>query len=182
MQPIAISSTLFAIALLPLVAWRIIVRFRRATGRQRLSRYRGPITLTLYGVLLGAVLLANLGHLGHLAGFLLAVSVGGGLAAYALSRTRFDPTQTGLFYTPHGPIGFTLAVVFLVRLVYRLLEVYVLEPSATRSAAEFVQSPLTLGALGLLVGYQAGYMLGLVRWRHRVLRAKRAREADRRDG
>jgi hypothetical protein len=175
---IASTSTIVTFALVPLIAWRIYVRFRRATGRQRLSRYRGPITLTLYCLLLGTVTLANLRHPSHLAAFVLAVAAGGGFAAYALSRTKFEPTPKGLFYTPHGTIGVALALLFLVRLAYRLVEVYVIDPAAPRTTAEFAQNPLTVGAFGLLAGYYTWYMVGLVRWRHRVLRVKREREAS----
>ena len=175
------ASTVFTLVLAPLLAWRVYARFRRASGRQRLSRYRGPITLTLYALLIGAVALANRAHPLHLLAFAAALALGAGLAAYALGQTRFEPTPTGLYYTPHGPIGITLAVLFVARLAYRFVEVYALDTAAQRSFAEFAHSPLTLGAFGLMAGYYAGYMLGLVRWRHRVLRAKRQREAARED-
>lgn len=171
------ASTITTIALVPLLAWRIYVRFRRASGRQRLSRYRGPITLTLYSLVIGAITVANLRQPPHLLAFAVALAVGGGLAAYALKRTRFEPTPAGLFYTPHGPIGVSLAVLFVVRLAYRFIEVYAIDTATSRSFGEFARSPLTLGAFGLMAGYYAWYMLGLVRWRRRVLRAKREREA-----
>lgn len=161
---------------MPLLAWRVYVRFRRASGRQRLSRYRGPAALTLYALIIGAITLANLRHPLHLLAFSVALAGGAGLAAFALRRTEFEPTPTGLYYTPHGPIGISLAVLFVARLAYRFVEVYVLDTSAARSFAEFAQSPLTLGAFGLMAGYYAWYMVGLVRWRRRVLRAKHERE------
>jgi len=42
---------------------------------------------------------------------------------------------------------------------------------------DFVRSPLTLAVFGLLAGYYIGYAIGLARWHHRVLRARREREA-----
>jgi hypothetical protein len=164
-----------------LLAWRIYARFRRASGRQRLSLYRGPVTLTLYSLLIGAVALANLRYPLHLLAFAVALAVGGGLAAFAFKRTRFEPTPAELYYTPYGPIGISLAVLFVARLAYRFIEVYAIDTGAPRSFAEFAHSPLTLGAFGLMAGYYSWYMLGLVRWRHRVLRAKREREAGRSD-
>ncbi len=171
------ASTIATIALVPLLAWRIYVRFRRATGRQRLSRYRGPISLTLYALIIGAIAVANLRHPLHLMAFAVALAAGGGLAEYALQGTRFEPTPTGLFYTPHGPIGISLAALFVARLAYRLIEVYAIDTATSRSFGEFARSPLTLSAFGLMAGHYAWYMLGLVRWRRRVLRAKREREA-----
>lgn len=173
------ASTIATFALAPLLAWRIYVRFRRASGRQRLSRYRGPITLALYFLLVIAVAAANLRHPVHLLALAVALAVGGGLAMFALERSRFEPTPTGLYYTPHGPIGLSLAVLFVARLAYRFIEVYAIDTAAPRSFSEFARSPLTLGAFGLMAGYYFWYMLGLVRWRQRVLRAKREREAQR---
>lgn len=170
-------STIATIALVPLLAWRVYLRFRRASGRQRLSRHRGPVALTLYSLVIGAITFANLRHPLHLPAFAAALAAGGGLAAFALGRTQFNPTPSGLYYIPHGPIGISLAVLFVARLAYRLIEVYVIDASAPRSFAEFAQSPLTLGAFGLVAGYYFWYTLGLVRCRRRVLQAKREREA-----
>ncbi|MGZ5786776.1 MAG: hypothetical protein ACXWJM_12730 [Ramlibacter sp.] len=180
-MPIPSASAIITVVLVPLLSWRIYVRFRRASGRQRLSRYRAPITLTLYALIIGAVSLANVHRPVHLIAFALALLAGGCLATFALRRTRFDTTPKGLFYTPHGPIGISLAVLFVARIVYRVVEVYLLDATAPRSAAEFAQSPLTLGAFGLLAGYYVWYTFGLARWRYRVLNAKKAREAARSD-
>jgi len=175
------ASTVAAIALVPLLAWRVHARFRRASGRQRLSRYRAPISLTLYTLIVGAIALANLRQPPHLLAFAATLGAGAGLAAFALGRTRFEPTPAGLYYTPHGPLGIALALLFVARLAYRFVEVYAIDTAAARSFTEFAHSPLTLGAFGLMAGYHFWYMLGLLRWRRRVLRAKREREA-RRDG
>ena len=165
------------VALVPLLVWRIYVRFRRASGRQRLSRYRGPVTLTVYALFIGAVIVANLRHPFHLLAFAVALAIGGGLAQFAFKRTQFNPTPTGLYYTPHGPIGIFLAVLFVARVTYRFVEVYAIDTSTPRSFLELASNPLTVGAFGLMAGYQAWYMIGLVRWRCRVLQAKRKREA-----
>lgn len=171
------TSTIAAAVLVPLAAWRIHARFRRASGRQRLSRYRGPVSLVIYSPLIGFIAWANRFHTIQLLAFMAALAAGVGLAAYALGQTRFEPTRQGLYYTPHGPIGLSLAVLFVARLVYRLVEVYILDASQPRSFAEFAQSPLTLGAFGLMAGYYWWYAIGLIRWRRGVFRAKRERES-----
>ncbi|MFO1269262.1 MAG: hypothetical protein U1F67_22420 [Rubrivivax sp.] len=53
----------------------------------------------------------------HLLASSVALAGGAGLATFALRRTRFEPTSAGLYNTPHGPIGITLAVLFAARLV-----------------------------------------------------------------
>lgn len=175
------ASTLVALALAPLVAWRVYVRFRRASGRQRLSRYRAPISLSIYATLIVLVGFANRAHPLNLLAFAAALLAGALLGAYALRHTRFEPTKLGLFYTPHGPIGLCIAVLFVARLAYRVVEVYVLDPTADSGASQFARSPLTLAAFGLMAGYYGWYMLGLLRWRLSVMRAKREREARQRD-
>ena len=171
------ASTFATVALVSLLAWRIYARFRGASGRQRLSPYRGPLTLSLYSLIIGAITVANVHHPARLLALAFALAIGGGLATFALKRTQLEPTPNGLYYTPHVPIGISLAVLFVARLAYRVVEVYAIDTATSRSLGEFARSPLTLGAFGLMAGYYTWYMLGLVRWRRRVLRAKREREA-----
>lgn len=165
-------------ALAVFVSWRAYARFRRAVGSQRLSRFRAPITFAIYGL----ILLAVVGSLVHqpllLAVLLGFMAVGAVLAAVALRKTVFVAKPGALTYTPYTPIALSLAVLFLVRLAYRLVEVLWLAPGVPRSAGEFVRSPLTLGAFGLLAGYTLWYTGGLAAWRRKVIAAKRARQAQ----
>jgi hypothetical protein len=159
------SPSLPALALLvlvPLVAWRFYARYRRLVGRQRLSRVRPWITLTLFPALV--LLLAYVAHsrieaLAWLAG---ALGAGAILARYGLAKTQFEATPQGFFYTPHAPLGVGLLVLFAGRLVYRVAEVMIAGPAARPG---FAGSPLTLAVLGLLAGYYISYAVGLVQWR-----------------
>lgn len=147
--------------LVPLVAWRMYARFRRLVGRQRLSRVRPWISLAVFPALVA--LLAWLARdrgdaLAWLGGALVAGAL---LARYGLTKTHFDATPQGFFYTPHAPLGIALSVLFAGRIVYRIYEVV----SAGPAAADFSRSPLTLAVFGLLAGYYVAYATGLVRWR-----------------
>ena len=155
--------------LVPLVAWRLYSRFRRLVGRQRLSRVRPWISLTVFPAFLA--LLAWLAHgradaLAWLAG---AMVLGALLARYGLSRTVFEATPGGIFYTPHAPLGIALTVLLAGRIGYRLYEVLAAGPAA----ADFARSPLTLAVFGVLAGYYTAYAAGLLRWR----RAHEGRDA-----
>ncbi len=147
--------------LVPLIAWRLYARFRRMVGRQRLSRMRPWITLTIFPALL--LFLAWLAHdrTDALAWMVGALPAGALLARYGLSRTLFEATPSGFFYTPHAPLGIALSVLFAGRILYRVYEVV----SAGPAAADFTSSPLTLAVFGLLAGYYIAYAIGLVRWR-----------------
>jgi hypothetical protein len=103
------------------------------------------------------------------------------LGIFGLGKTSFEPTPQGLYYTPNVHLGVALSLLFVARIVYRLVEVYVLEPAATHGMHDFARSPLTLAVFGLLAGYYIAYAVGLVRWRFRVLAAKRKREAEKRE-
>jgi hypothetical protein len=151
------------VVLVPLIAWRLYARFRRLVGRQRSSRVRPWITLTLFPALV--LLLGYLARRDLLALALLAAALAAGaaLGRYGLQKTRFEATPEGLFYTPHAPLGIALLTLFAGRIVYRVFELSSLAPGAP--PAGFAVSPATLAIFGLLAGYYVAYAVGLVRWR-----------------
>ncbi|HUH94836.1 MAG TPA: hypothetical protein VL742_17040 [Casimicrobiaceae bacterium] len=172
-------STIGLAAFLALLSWRAYKRFKRLVGRQRLSKRRPWITLTVFPlliVLLGYGARAESARLGWMAAGLAAGAL---LALHGFERTRFEPTARGLFYTPNAHVGIALSLLLVVRIIYRLFEFY-LDPTIPRAAPAFVQSPLTLAVFGLLAGYFMAYAIGLLRWRARVLAAKSRREATKR--
>jgi hypothetical protein len=174
-------ATIGLIALFALLCWRAYVRFKRMVGRQRLSKVRLRITLTVFPLL---VLLLGYGARAdpqRLVWMAAGLGVGTLLAFYGLARTRFEPTPQGLFYTPNAHVGVALSLLFVARILYRLVEIYVVDPAMPRDASTFARSPLTLAVFGLLAGYFIAYAIGLARWRSRVLEAKRRREASKAD-
>jgi len=168
-------------ALVPLIVWRVYARFRKVIGRQRLSRYRAPVTLVLYSLLSALVADATLAHPGRVWWFAGSLLAGAALSLAGIRHTKFEATREGLFYTPNAPLGLALFALFVARIVYRVVEVYVLAPSLPRSTVEFMGSTTTVVAFGLLAGYFIGYAAGLARWRGSVLRTKRRREAAQSD-
>jgi hypothetical protein len=172
------APTLTVLVLLPLVGWRVYARFKRMVGRQRLSKIRPWITLSIFPALVILLCLSALSHPQRI--WLLAAGLGAGslLGGLGLSKTTFQPTPQGLFYTPNAHLGIALSLLFVARIAYRFVEVLVLEPHLPHGMDDFARSPLTLGVFGLLAGYYIIYAVGLVRWRFRVLAAKRRREAE----
>lgn len=164
-------STITLLVLAPLLIWRLYSRIRRMVGRQWLSRVRPWITVILFPLLV--LLLASAGYarpelLLWLAG---GLASGGFLAVYGLRRTQFEPTPQGLFYTPHAHLGIALSLLLVGRILYRLVEVYYLGSTAPSGTSDFARSPVTLAVFGLLAGYYIAYAVGLLRWRHGVIRA-----------
>lgn len=155
---------LVLLILVPLVAWRLYARFRRLVGRQRASRVRPWITLTLFPALVLLLGYAARHDVPSLALFGAALAAGAVLGRYGLARTRFEATPAGVFFTPHAPLGIALLVLLVGRIAYRLYEVSVFPPDPAHPAA-FAVHPLTLAIFGLLAGYYVTYALGLVLWR-----------------
>lgn len=79
---------------------------------------------------MGAVALAPFREPIHLLAFTTTLIIGGAVGTFALARTRFEPTLSGLYYTPRGPIAVAPAVLFVARLVYRFM-------ASTRAMGEY---------------------------------------------
>jgi hypothetical protein len=175
--PPAATQSFVLLGLLLLIAWRVWARFRRMVGRQRLSRVRPWITLTIFPTLVLLFAFAAQAHPERL--LMLAAAMGAGLvlSRHGLKLTKFEAVPGALYYTPHTWLGVALTLLFVARIAWRVVEVTLFEPHAPHTLEDFARSPLTLSVFGLLAGYYVGYAIGLVRWRRAVLRRKREREA-----
>jgi hypothetical protein len=158
-------ATVTLLIVVPLIAWRMYSRFRRMVGRQRLSKVRPWITLILFPLIIALLALSALHHPERLALLAGGLVLGVLLAVYGLRRTQFEVTPQGWFYTPNAHLGIALSLLFVARIAWRFVEIYMLDPGVPRDMREFGSSPLTLGVFGLLAGYYIGYAIGLVRWR-----------------
>ncbi|MEX8520730.1 MAG: hypothetical protein AB3X44_19680 [Leptothrix sp. (in: b-proteobacteria)] len=160
-------------ALLALIVWRVYVRFKRMVGRQRLTKYRLWVQLSLFPTLVLLLAWSGMSKPESLAWLGTGLAVGGGLAVYGLKTTLFQPEPGKLYYTLNACLGVALSSLFVLRVGYRIYEV-----SAARAqlgVADFARSHFTLLAFGLLAGYYIAYAIGLARWRSRVLLAKQRR-------
>ena len=175
-MPAPVATTVAIALLVPLVAWRVYSRIRRMVGRQRLSKWRARITLTIFPLVCLMLAMGVIAHPERLAVFGAALVAGGALSVYGLRKTRFEAVPGMLYYTPNAHLGIALSLLFLGRVIYRAFEIYSM-PAGTTTGQEFARSPLTLAVFGLLAGYYIGYAIGLLRYRRGVLRAKAEREA-----
>jgi hypothetical protein len=148
-----------------LVIWRMYIRVRRIVGRQKFSPIFSWVSVCFFPILIAMLLVAAvpdpLLSLSELAG----AAVGVALGMYGLRHTKFEVSSDGHFYTPGAHIGIALALLFIGRVVYKLLHKYMLTSGYTPSPTEIVNSPLTLFIIGTVAGYFATYAFGLLRWR-----------------
>ena len=172
------TTLLLPAGIAALVAWRLYSRVRRMVGRQRLSPVRPWVTACLFPVLIALLLVASLGHPEATAALVAGCAIGVGLALYGLRLTKFEATPNGLFYTPNAHLGIALSALFIVRIGYRAVALFMLGGATGASFAEpqtaFVRSPLTLLIFGTLAGYYVAYAIGLIRWKRGVAKAPAA--------
>jgi hypothetical protein len=153
---------------LPIIGWRLYRRVRSSIGRQTLSKVRPWITLAVFPLILLLIGYAGLAHPLSLLWLAGGVAIGVALGIYGLSKTVFENTPEGMFYTPNAHLGIALSVLFTARVFYRMFELYTLDPGMSPAPTDFARSPLTMAIFGLLAGYYVTYAFGLVRWRFSV--------------
>ncbi|MDE2430038.1 MAG: DUF1453 family protein [Burkholderiales bacterium] len=163
------ASTITFLVLIPLVIWRVISRVKRLVGRQPLSRVRPWITLTIFPLFILLLAFASRHHLENLSWLPVGLVVGVLLGRFGLRHTRFESTSQGMFYTPNAHLGIALSLLFVLRILYRVVEGTYLHAGTPHNAPDFASSPSTLAVFGLLAGYYVCYAIGLIRWRFAIL-------------
>ena len=161
----SIPTALPILVLLPLIIWRFYRRMRTSIGRQTLSKVRPWVTVSVFTVLIFLFAIATLANPERLWWLVGGVCVGSFLGVFGISKTAFENTPQGQFYTPNAHLGIALSALFAGRVIYRMFQLYSLGPGAPQSQADFARSPYTLAIFGLLAGYYVAYAIGLIRWR-----------------
>jgi hypothetical protein len=171
--------TTFLIAVL--VVFGIYRRFRRSFGRQPLRPVRMRVRAVLL-LLIGTLLLPSaLRSPAFMAASFAGAATGIALAVWGAARTRFLRDANQLYYVPHTYTGIAVSLLFLGRLIYRFISVYV-NPQAAHlagpheagqpfGAAGMLRSPLTLGLFYVLMGYYVCYY-SIVLWKSKRVAAE----------
>jgi hypothetical protein len=159
------SSVLIFLAIAALVAWRMYARFRRLVGRQRFSRRRPWVTVTLFPLLLAAIAFSIFPRGDASLALFGGVIAGAGLGLYGIRLTKFERTADELFYTPSAHIGIALSALLAGRVLYRLAtQLPALTGGAAGPPPGLASSPLTLAIVGTFAGYYVSYAIGLLRF------------------
>lgn len=165
-----IGPYLFAV----LVIFAIYRRFRRNFGRQPLRPARMKLRMALLAFVCASLAPAALRSGAFLSAMAVGAACGAALGVWGARRTRFVTVAKRLHYVPHTYTGVAVSLLFLGRLLYRLVQVYWgphaspaaagFDPAAGLSPAAMVQSPLTLSLFFVLAGYYICYY-ALVLWK-----------------
>ena len=168
MQAHGNSSILVTVLILALVGWRLYARSRKLIGRQRLSKWRPWVTVTLLPLLvifLGVLSRHQPPALWALGGGAIA---GIGLGILGLKLTKFEATPTGASYTPSAHLGIALSTLLTLRIVYRFIQASQTVNAGASPPASYSSSPVTLLIFGALALYYVTYAVGLIRWSRRI--------------
>jgi hypothetical protein len=161
-----VNAPIVAVALVPLVAWRLYSRIKRLTTRQRSRVWRHRTTLVFFPLLVLMLGLASMANPMALLALAAALAAGAALGNFAISKTTFEKVGDEFFFTPHARIGAFVALLFIGRMAWRAWEYYSLNGAVAHQ--DFARSPLTLAVFGVLAGYYMTYAFGLLRWRKRT--------------
>jgi hypothetical protein len=150
------------------IAFMLYRRFKRTIGFQKLKRSRLIFRSVLFGLLGGLFL--YMGTLHPISFLADAAGLVGGviLSYYAIKHLRFEKRVDGWYYRTHLWIEVGVLVLFLSRIVYRLLSVY-MQSSGTYPAAgadpmqNMEKDPLTAGIFFLIISYYIRYFIFLLR-------------------
>ena len=170
-----------------LVVFAIYRRFRRSFGRQPLRPTRMRVRMVLLTFLVCLMLPEALRSTQFLAAELIGAALGVALAVWGAQRTRFLTHGGQLYYVPHTYTGIVVSLLFLGRLVYRIVQIYEgahapaagaaaanayasADPAQAFAPASMLKSPLTVGIFFLLAGYYL-YYYGWVMWKSKHLEA-----------
>jgi hypothetical protein len=174
-------SQIWPFLIAALVVFVIYRRFRRNFGQQLLQPVRMQARIVVL-LIIGCFLLpAALRSTAFGSAMLAGVACGVALALWGAARTRFLRIENQLYYVPHTYTGIAVSLLFLGRLVYRLLQVYggaqashgagLAAADQAFAPASILRSPLTGGLFCVLMGYYVCYY-SLVLWKSKRISAQ----------
>jgi hypothetical protein len=170
-----------------LVVFAIYRRLRRSFGRQVLSPKRMILRIALLAVVGCMLLPLGLRSGQFLTAELVGAALGIGLGLWGAERTRFQMYGDRMHYVPHTYTGIAVSLLFLGRLVFRIVQVYsgaghladahvadahvasAADASQAFVPAYMLRSPLTVGIFFVLAGYYLCYY-SLVLWKSKHLK------------
>ena len=150
-----------------LIGWSIYRRARRSFGPQLVRPTRIWIRTAVLALVGALALLASAANATLLKATAGGLAGGIALAVVGLRHTKFEATREGRFYTPHTYIGLFVSALFVARIAFRVMSVYLVPRAiaAPESPLEQVQrNPLTLAIFGVLAGYYVAFNLGVLRY------------------
>jgi hypothetical protein len=151
------------------VVFAIYRRFRRSFGRQPLRPGRMTARIVLLAIVACALMPLALRSVQFLTAELAGAALGVGLGLWGAERTRFVMFRDKLHYVPHTYTGIAVSLLFLGRVVFRVVQAYATmhaahagavnaaDPANSFAPPGMVRSPMTVGIFFVLMGYYVCY-------------------------
>ena len=156
--------------LVPLIGYRMYLRFRANVGRQLFQPQRIMVRIALLAVVVA--IFASLALRSPTSSAALLEALAGGLisgaavAVLGLRLTQFSSDEKGSYYTPNSYIGAAVTLLLVGRITYRMIVMFTMPQVAAQPPADpyasMAQSPLTLAMLMLTLGYYLTYSAGIL--------------------
>jgi hypothetical protein len=142
---------------------RLYFRMRRTIGLQQFRRKRLIFYIVFYVIATIGLAFLSGGRSKLMLGWIAGLVPGIVLGLWSLRLTRFEITDKGRCYTPSAHIGVALYLLFLGRLIYRVIAIYTNLSLRGQPPPAWGQSALTDFVFELLAGYYIAYSAGIVR-------------------
>jgi hypothetical protein len=161
-------SRIWPYAIAGIAVLLIYRRFRRSFGRQPIRPVRMWIRIVLLFVLSCSLLPFAFKSGQFLLAELAGATTGLALGFWGARHTRYATYEGRLHYVPHTYTGIAVSLLFIGRLVYRIVEWYAQNGAppgaAAVASAPMMKSPLTVGLVFVVVGYYVCYY-AMVLWK-----------------
>ena len=160
----------------PLMAWSMYRRVHRNIALQKITAWRLIMRSTVLGILCVVLLLWPSFDPLMAAAEISGVVVGVLFAMLGLRHTRFEQMPDGHYFTPNAILGVAVSMLFIGRMIYRIIVLYPTLAAAQQTGAPITsqmlnagpRSALTIALLGVVIGYFTTYCLGVLRTSRRM--------------
>lgn len=169
------TSTLALLVMIALLVWRIHYRLKGMMRRQPSRLWRHQSAALAWPAMIAALAAGAAGQSLALSCLGAGALAGVWLGRWSMRLTRLEATPQGLFFTPNARMAITVAMLFIARLLYHGVELYLDSRASFPAPAQenFAHSPLTLLAFGLLAAYYASHGWYMARWHRHQLALER---------
>lgn len=166
----------------PLMMWGMYRRVHRNIARQKITAWRLLMRSTVLSILFVVLLLWPAFDPVMAASQVAGVVTGALFALLGLRHTRFEQMPDGHYYTPNPILGVAVSMLFIGRMIYRIIVLYPALAAAQHAdgpiAAQMLnagpRSALTIALFGVVIGYFTIYCLGVLRTSRRMTSASAA--------
>ena len=155
----------------PLMMWGMYRRVHRNIARQKITAWRLYMRTTVLSILCVVLLLWPSFDPLMAAAQMAGVITGALFAVLGLRHTRFEQMPDGHYFRPNPILGVAVSMIFIGRMIYRLIVLYPTLAAAQQSDAPITaqmlnagpRSALTIALFGVVIGYFTTYCLGVLR-------------------